>query len=284
VVVDCFDGTLLEYFKQTTGLTAEPPVPPTRTIVEIIESIWQNKDREYNTRCLSKRLQRIDKEMSGNARNEFAAYVPAGDVAAFAKELATRLHKEFTSTMDLLRNKGFQDLLVNYERKPRVFFIAEGVQDTVESAWLVRGQDGTEYKPDDYLTAFTTFVHEHENDISAIAILLSRQGVKANVVFLQKGQPTDEVWIFDARSNVPGITKKDRPLTREHFREFEVCYGSDPNGRSKRKTSDQKEDSDDSPSPTSKHENTNSISPGSKTKHSKRMGICRSHRIWHQRR
>ena len=60
------------------------------------------------------------------------------------------------------------------------------------------------------------------------------QGVKANVIFLQKGVPTEEVWIFDARSNVPGITKKDRPLTREHFAEFEKCYGADANGLSKR--------------------------------------------------
>src|SRR2546427_5482493 len=61
------------------------------------------------------------------------------------------------------------------------------------------------------------------------------QGVKANVIFLQKGEPTSEVWIYDGRSNVEGITKKDRPLTHEHFREFEKCYGTDPNGRAKRK-------------------------------------------------
>jgi type I restriction enzyme M protein len=61
------------------------------------------------------------------------------------------------------------------------------------------------------------------------------QGVKANVVFFQKGAPTEEVWIYDARSNVPGITKKDRPLTAEHFKEFEKCYGNDPNGLTKRK-------------------------------------------------
>src|SRR5687767_945294 len=61
------------------------------------------------------------------------------------------------------------------------------------------------------------------------------QGVKANVVFFQKGFPTESVWIFDARSNVPGITKKDRPLTAEHFAEFEKVYGADPNGGSKRK-------------------------------------------------
>jgi type I restriction-modification system DNA methylase subunit len=60
------------------------------------------------------------------------------------------------------------------------------------------------------------------------------QGVKANVIFLQKGKPTENVWIFDARSNVPGITKKDRPLTAAHFEEFEKAYGKDPNGLSKR--------------------------------------------------
>jgi type I restriction enzyme M protein len=60
------------------------------------------------------------------------------------------------------------------------------------------------------------------------------QGVKANVIFFQKGRATEEVWIFDARSNVPGITKKDRPLTKDHFKEFEEYYGKDPNGLSKR--------------------------------------------------
>lgn len=61
------------------------------------------------------------------------------------------------------------------------------------------------------------------------------QGVKANVIFLQKGLPTENVWIFDARSNVEGVTKKDRPLGDKHFEEFEKCYGTDPNGQSKRK-------------------------------------------------
>jgi len=60
------------------------------------------------------------------------------------------------------------------------------------------------------------------------------QGVKANVIFFQKGFATENVWIYDARSNVPGITKKDRPLTEEHFADFEKCYGKNPNGTSSR--------------------------------------------------
>jgi len=67
-------------------------------------------------------------------------------------------------------------------------------------------------------------------------------GVKANVVFFTKGYPTERVWIYDARTNVPSITKKDRPLTPAHFAGFEKSYGSDPNGRSKRKAGDGKED------------------------------------------
>jgi len=57
---------------------------------------------------------------------------------------------------------------------------------------------------------------------------------QANVIFLQKGRPTEKVWIYDNRSNIPSCTKKDRPLTAEMFADFEKCYGKDPNGNSKR--------------------------------------------------
>ena len=55
------------------------------------------------------------------------------------------------------------------------------------------------------------------------------------MICLQQRRPTEAVWIFDARSNVPGITKKDRPLTAQHFAEFEAAHGKDPNSLGKRK-------------------------------------------------
>jgi type I restriction enzyme M protein len=67
------------------------------------------------------------------------------------------------------------------------------------------------------------------------------QGVKANVVFFTKGYATETTWIYDCRSNIPGITKKDRPLTADHFAEFEKCYGSNPDGRAKRDPSQSKD-------------------------------------------
>jgi type I restriction enzyme R subunit len=174
VVFDCFDGTLLEYFKKATAITAEPPQHETRTIAEIIEDIWNNRDRDYNIRRLIKRLQRIDKEMSGEAREMFAAYIPQGDMAKYASELPSKLRAAFMETMKLLRDKAFQDLLVNYPRRQRTFWVAIETEDTVTSAWLVRGTDGKEYKPDDYLSVFAKFVRENPAQVEAIRILLDR--------------------------------------------------------------------------------------------------------------
>ena len=67
-------------------------------------------------------------------------------------------------------------------------------------------------------------------------------GTKTNVIFFTKGYKTEIVWVYDGRSNVPHITKKDRPLSTEHLAEFEKCFGTDPYGREKRNPSDSKED------------------------------------------
>lgn len=63
-------------------------------------------------------------------------------------------------------------------------------------------------------------------------------GTKTNVMFFTKGRPTEHVWIYDGRANVPGITKKDRPLLPSHFNAFEACFGSDPFARANRAESD----------------------------------------------
>ena len=174
VVFDCFGGTLLEYFRNATDITADLPEPEIRTIVEVIEDIWENRDRDYNIKRLVKRLHRIDKQMSAKGRELFAAYIPAGELANYAKELPGQLRKNFTGAMALLRKPDFQDLLMDYPRAPRTFLIAYDTQDVVTSQWLVKGLDGREYKPGDYLTAFARFVRENPAHIKAIRILLNR--------------------------------------------------------------------------------------------------------------
>jgi type I restriction enzyme, R subunit len=174
VVFDCFDGTLLEYFRGVTDITAELPASDTKSIVEVIDDIWANRDRDYSINRLVKRLLRIEKQMSGEARDEFVAYIPGGDLGAYASELKKRLQESFADTMQLLRDEGFQDLLTNYKRPKRSFVVAHSVTDTVESGWLIRGGDGKEYKPEDYLLAFERFVRDNASHIEGLKILLGR--------------------------------------------------------------------------------------------------------------
>jgi type I restriction enzyme R subunit len=95
-------------------------------------------------------------------------------MAKYASELPRKLRDAFTETMKLLRDKAFQDLLVNYSRRQRTFWVAIETEDMVTSAWLVRGTDGKEYKPDDYLSVFAKFVRENPAQVEAIRILLDR--------------------------------------------------------------------------------------------------------------
>jgi type I restriction enzyme R subunit len=173
-VFDCFDGSLLNYFKNASAFTEDPPDKPTRTLEEIIQSIWDNRDRAYNVRCLCRRLLRIDKEMSGDAREAFAAYVPDGDMKAFANRLPAAVSNEFAATMKLLRNKNFQKLLVNYQRARPHFLVAHELTDEVASRALIRDGAGNKYKPEEYLAQFERFVRDNPERIQAIRILMSR--------------------------------------------------------------------------------------------------------------
>jgi type I restriction enzyme, R subunit len=173
-VFDCFDGTLLDYFKNASAFTEDPPDRPTRTIAEIIQAIWDNRDRPYNVRCLCRRLLRIDKDMSGNAREAFAAFIPDGDMKAFANRVPRAITHDFSATMKLLRDANFQKLLVNYERARPSFIVANEVTDEVSSRVLIRDVAGNEHRPKDYLAAFARFVNGNPERIEAIRILLSR--------------------------------------------------------------------------------------------------------------
>ena len=63
-------------------------------------------------------------------------------------------------------------------------------------------------------------------------------GVKTNVLFFRRSKGKDtgntkKVWVYDLRTNMPSFGKRT-PLTREHFKDFEKCFGEDPEGESER--------------------------------------------------
>jgi type I restriction enzyme, R subunit len=89
VIFDCFNGTLIKYFKDASyNFKIDPPGTDTITIKELIEKIYNNEDRRANAKRLSKRLHRIEKDMSGNAREKFKAYIPDGDMGKFAEHVS----------------------------------------------------------------------------------------------------------------------------------------------------------------------------------------------------
>ena len=77
-IFDCFDGTLIEYFKNTTDFKVELPEKEPIPLEQVIENIYQNVEREYYVKVLVKRLHRIERNMSGKAREDFAAFIPDG--------------------------------------------------------------------------------------------------------------------------------------------------------------------------------------------------------------
>jgi type I restriction enzyme R subunit len=69
VVFDCFDGTLIQYFKNTNDFEIQSPTKTPLTLPQVIENIWQNVDRDYHVRILAKRLRRIEKDINADTRN-----------------------------------------------------------------------------------------------------------------------------------------------------------------------------------------------------------------------
>ncbi len=107
-VFDCFDGTLLEYFRKTTGITADPPDragADDRT--RSSRTSGANRDRDYNIRCLVKRLQRIDKEMTGEARETVRRLHPRRRPRPLRRASCRGARAQTSpATMTLLRDRG----------------------------------------------------------------------------------------------------------------------------------------------------------------------------------
>jgi type I restriction enzyme M protein len=68
------------------------------------------------------------------------------------------------------------------------------------------------------------------------------QGVKTNVLFFTKGTNADKyqeenctenVWVYDLRTNMPSFGKRT-PFTEQHLKPFEEVFGDDPHGNSPR--------------------------------------------------
>ena len=172
-VFDCFNGTLLEYFKSTTSITAEAPAKLSLTLPEIIERIADNQDREYNINVVSKRLLRISKNITHESRKQFNAILKM-DIADFATGLKQSLDRDWAGTMKILQDKTFLNLCEDYERPKRTYLEAITAVDSVASRVMFRVADGGGMKPADYIQMFEDYIRTNPDHVQALEVLLNR--------------------------------------------------------------------------------------------------------------
>jgi type I restriction enzyme R subunit len=172
-VFDCFDGTLINYFKDASNFDFDELKNETVPVEEVIRRIHDNEDRDYNVNVFIKRLRRIEKAISSEGRKQFEPYITDGDIGKFANNLKAAVQNDFGNIMKLLNDKAFQKLLTNYKKSKPYFFVAHTVKDEVSSEVVFEA--GEQYmKPLEYLEAFAAFVQDNKDKIEAMKIVLEK--------------------------------------------------------------------------------------------------------------
>lgn len=172
-VFDCFDGTLIEYFKNVSNFDFDDIQSDTIHVREVIRRINDNEDRDYHVNVFIKRLRRIEKKISSEGRKQFEPYITDGDIGKFADNFRSAVQNDFAATMRILNDKKFQELLLHYKRARSYFIVAHNVEDEVSSQMVFEA--GEKYlKPLEYLEAFAEFVKGNREKIEAVKILLER--------------------------------------------------------------------------------------------------------------
>jgi type I restriction enzyme R subunit len=167
-VFDCFGGTLIEYFKDATEFSFEPPQKESLSYEQIIENIYQNVNRPYYTNVFIKRLRRIEKSTTPDGIRQLSVLVE-DQFTRFVGNLENNIRTAFDNTMRIIRNKNFINYLYNYPRPPKEFWKGYDIIDQVTSEEMILGE-----KPVDYLDSFSKFVKENPEQILAIKILLEK--------------------------------------------------------------------------------------------------------------
>ncbi len=150
------------------------PSKPTKSNKQVIDELANNKNREYNTKILTRRLQRIAKNISAEGKKKLELFILDGDIGKFAKNLQQNLIDNSSETFKILQDGKFQYELEHYPKMKDDFTVALEQEDTVTSKKFPIVVNGTEYKPEDYLQIFKKFLKENPDSIEALSILLSK--------------------------------------------------------------------------------------------------------------
>jgi type I restriction enzyme R subunit len=169
-----YDAVGVIDYMNASAFTENPPSKPSRTFSQIVEDVKNNVDRNYNINLLVKRLLRVERNVTFEGRDAFKIFIPDGAIGKFGRELPERLTDDFAETIRILTDKEFQRLIREYEKSPKIFWVAHDQEDIVGSEILFKTTDGKALKPDEYLAAFEKHVDENPTQIDSLRILLKR--------------------------------------------------------------------------------------------------------------
>ncbi|MBR8829474.1 MAG: DEAD/DEAH box helicase family protein [Gomphosphaeria aponina SAG 52.96 = DSM 107014] len=169
-IFDCFGGSLVSYFANSTDFKIDPPRQQSMSIAQVIGNFVDEIDREHHLEILIRRFHRIERNISDEGKKQLELYLPDSKTKGLTNSFLDKLETEPEEAIALLQDAEFQEFLVNYPREKPKFLLAEGIEDKVSSKGVIEGK-----KPEAYLDSFYAFLRENSEEISAIQILRQRR-------------------------------------------------------------------------------------------------------------
>lgn len=172
-VFDCLG--VIDFMKNQGGDIMQPISKTGKSYGEIIADIREGNDIEDNVKALTRKLQRIDKNITEKGRREledrFA--IPDGNLQEFSLSIQDRLAQQEEAVLNQMSDPNLLDFLQNYPRYREGFIIAkEKKAEVVTSEYIFRTTDGRELKPSDYLDTFKLYIKQNSDTLEALKILL----------------------------------------------------------------------------------------------------------------
>jgi type I restriction enzyme R subunit len=172
-VFDCLG--VVDLMKEQGGDIMQPLTKTGKSYGEIISEIKEGKEIEENVKALTRKLQRVEKNITEEGRKELEERfaIPDGNLQEFSLSIQDRLFAQEEEALNQMSDPNLLEFLQNYPRYRQGFIIAKEKQaEVVTSEYIFRTTDGRELKPSDYLDTFKQYIKQNAETIESLKILL----------------------------------------------------------------------------------------------------------------
>lgn len=138
-----------------------------------------------------------------------------------------QMRKVLTAYKDSIYTDLFPDRDEIWEYIPKTLIFAKDDNHATEIVNVVKEVFADKFKNGVAPDKFVQKITYSAGDSNALIrdLRTDAQGVKTNVLFFEKGKPTEDIWVYDYRTGIKH-TLVQKPLTRENLDDFVDCYCS----------------------------------------------------------